>query len=329
VDEAALRAVSVPGLEVREVTRHGNKLKPGHLAGNRFRIRVRGAGPGDEATARQALAVLTRHGLPNAYGVQRFGRDGTTALIGRALLRDDHFGVLRLLLGEPRPADPPALAEARARMAAGDLAAAAAAAPSGDDLVRRALRAAAQRGSAAAGVRALPKRFLNLLVSAVQSELFNRVLAARAASFDRVLEGDVAWLHARGACFVVTDAAAEAGRAETFEISPSGPMFGTRTLMGAGEPRRIEEDVLAEAGLAPEDFGRVPGLRQKGARRPLRVPLVGASAAADAEGLVLGFDLPAGSYATVVLEQVLRGGGEDAGGGDASVEEDPAGDEPG
>jgi tRNA pseudouridine13 synthase len=43
---------------------HGNKLKTGHLAGNRFRIRVRGAAPGAGARARAVGEALARPRCP-------------------------------------------------------------------------------------------------------------------------------------------------------------------------------------------------------------------------------------------------------------------------
>ncbi len=77
------------GIRVLSVSRHGNKLKPGHLHGNRFRILVRGVLP--EATERlpPLLERLRRDGLPNFYGPQRFGRDGDTGRLGFALLRKE------------------------------------------------------------------------------------------------------------------------------------------------------------------------------------------------------------------------------------------------
>jgi tRNA pseudouridine13 synthase len=77
------------GIRVLSVSRHGNKLKPGHLHGNRFRILLR------QADARAAdrlgpfLDRLRRDGLPNFYGPQRFGREGETVRLGLALLRGE------------------------------------------------------------------------------------------------------------------------------------------------------------------------------------------------------------------------------------------------
>ena len=76
-------------MRLLSVSRHGNKLKPGHLHGNRFRILVRDAGPAAEETTVPILDRLRREGMPNFYGPQRFGRDGETVLLGLALLRKE------------------------------------------------------------------------------------------------------------------------------------------------------------------------------------------------------------------------------------------------
>lgn len=73
-------------LKVLEASRHGNKLKLGHLRGNRFRIVVRNVSPEAPAIAAAVVDRLSRVGLPNFYGVQRFGRDGDNAQLGAALL---------------------------------------------------------------------------------------------------------------------------------------------------------------------------------------------------------------------------------------------------
>lgn len=75
-EAAAMASVSVPGVEVLSFRRHDGKLKPGHLAGNRFRVVVRGLGPGARDAAKSTLATIARIGVPNAFGPQRFGRDG-------------------------------------------------------------------------------------------------------------------------------------------------------------------------------------------------------------------------------------------------------------
>src|SRR5215469_6806994 len=61
------------GIHVLRVSRHGNKLKPGHLHGNRFRILVRDVRPDAAELLGPLLDRLGRDGLPNCYGPQRFG----------------------------------------------------------------------------------------------------------------------------------------------------------------------------------------------------------------------------------------------------------------
>jgi tRNA pseudouridine13 synthase len=89
----ALTALSIPGVRVLRAARHRNKLRTGHLRGNRFRLVIRDlAVPADEGAARasRVLAALSSPpGLPNWYGEQRFGMRGDNAARGRALLRGE------------------------------------------------------------------------------------------------------------------------------------------------------------------------------------------------------------------------------------------------
>jgi tRNA pseudouridine13 synthase len=78
--------LSIEGLRVLEHRRHGNKLKTGHLKGNRFTIVVRGIEPSRLAETDAALERIAREGVPNAFGFQRFGRDGDNYERARAWL---------------------------------------------------------------------------------------------------------------------------------------------------------------------------------------------------------------------------------------------------
>jgi tRNA pseudouridine13 synthase len=80
--EPLLTKLDGGGITLLSHSRHTNKLKPGHLKGNRFDILIRDA---DRSKADAATAVLDRirsHGLPNYYGPQRFGRDGGNIDLG-------------------------------------------------------------------------------------------------------------------------------------------------------------------------------------------------------------------------------------------------------
>jgi tRNA pseudouridine13 synthase len=149
---------------------------------------------------------------------------------------------------------------------------------------------------------------VRFLLSALQAEVFNAVLEARPLPLDRLETGDIAWLHSSGASFLVEDARREAPRAAAFEISATGPIFGSRVLEPRGTPRERERAVYRSFGLpAPERLRLPRGVRLRGARRPLRVRPEAASCRCEGNGAVrLRFTLPPGSYATVLVEELLR-----------------------
>lgn len=84
--ESRLDELDGDGIRLLSVSRHSNKLRAGHLRGNRFRILIRGVGPDAASRLPAIVERLEQLGLPNFYGEQRFGREGETAKIGFALL---------------------------------------------------------------------------------------------------------------------------------------------------------------------------------------------------------------------------------------------------
>ncbi len=162
------------------------------------------------------------------------------------------------------------------------------------------------RGEERGGRRSPDRRAMRFAVSALQAAVFNDALRLRTAPLDALEPGDVALIHASGGLFVVEDAAAEGPRALRGEVSATGPIFGTKTLVPSGAPAAREREAMAAAGLDPDaGLPRVPGLRLRGGRRPVRMLPSAASSAWDGGVLWLRFTLPAGSYATVVVEELL------------------------
>jgi tRNA pseudouridine13 synthase len=92
--ESSLSELDARDLRVLRVARHRNKLRTGHLQGNRFRILVRDVGPDALARAEAIVARLEETGLPNFFGAQRFGRGGETVEIGWTLLRGERSAAL-------------------------------------------------------------------------------------------------------------------------------------------------------------------------------------------------------------------------------------------
>src|SRR6185437_641931 len=73
---ARVLSLSLDGITLPEATPHPHKLKPGHLAGNRFTIVVRGLPEERLGDFTAALDRVAREGVPNAFGTQRFGSRG-------------------------------------------------------------------------------------------------------------------------------------------------------------------------------------------------------------------------------------------------------------
>lgn len=243
--EPNLSKVDGDGVKLLDVKRHSNKLRPGHLRGNRFRILIRDA---SDTALSPIVERLQRLGLPNFYGIQRFGRDGDTLQIGL-------------------------------------------------DMIRK-----------TPGVRPVRNPFLKkLAISSVQSALFNAVLAQRMADglLSRVIKGDVMGKLPFGGIFTVDDVAVEQTRFDRRETVTQGPIFGAKMFPAKDDALAREAQFLASYEFSRESFTGFGKLAQ-GTRRHNIVYFDDLAAEQTADGVRLQFTLPAGSYATVLLREVMK-----------------------
>lgn len=231
------------GLQVLESGRHHRKLNRGTHAANEFRLVLRQV-RGDTADLEARLETVRLQGVPNYFGVQRFGRDQGNWLRGRAWLRGE---------GEaPRKRGP--------------------------------------RG---------------LWLSAVRSWLFNEVLAERVRQrcWDRPLSGDVLQPEGSRGLFVEPDEPQAQRRVRIGEVHPTAPLPGRGGMASSRACRELEERVLAQWSA------EIEGLRSAGvdaARRATRLPVAGLSWQWRDNVLRLAFSLPAGAFATSVLEELVQ-----------------------
>ena len=304
VEPERISALSLSDIKVISVDRHSNKLKMGHLAGNKFNIRIREIETSALAQVEPILTQLQQQGVPNYFGEQRFGVRGNSHRLGMALVKKDLNWFLSELLGRPDSQEVEQAQDARQAFDEGNLTEALALWPKFLYAERSVLRRLVETGQPAKAVQALDKRLKRLFVSAYQADLFNQLLTKRIMTLDTLELGDVAYIHRNGAGFVVDDPVQEQKRANRFEISPAGPLFGKKCLSATGKPGLREAQLLAEVGIKPADFD-VPGTRLRGGRRPYRIPIAAADVRWE-EGLVLSFVLPPGSYATMVLREVMK-----------------------
>jgi tRNA pseudouridine13 synthase len=307
----AVMGLRLPGITVQWASKHGNKLRLGHLAGNRFAIKIREVNPTDVTKLRPVIKLIEQRGLPNYFGEQRFGRRGDNDKLGAAIIRDDNAGVLKLLLGNPDPRiDDAQTIAARTAFDARDNAASMHAWPRRSGMERRVLARLMKTHRPGAAVHAIDENVRRLWVSALQSRVFNDVVARRIEEVDRIFQGDWAYKHENGACFQVENAEVEQPRADAWEISPTGPLVGYRMSLPTGKPLEMEQAAFGEVGLAPEDFRKSGRDKVKGARRPLRVKPtdIQLEAGVDDHGghITVAFTLSAGSYATVFLRELMK-----------------------
>ncbi len=239
-----LESFELAGVEILETERHGNKLKTGHLRGNRFRIRIHHLDTEAISDVTERCQKLKHSGVPNYFGPQRFGRRGDNDAIGR-----------ELLLGKKKMRN---------------------------------------------------RRNLRLMLSAAQSALFNDVLALRISRglFSQTLAGDLLVKADSGGVFLCDEPETDQARLEQHLIHPSGPMFGPKMRAPEQQPAAMEQEVLAAAGLETSDFLRYKKLT-RGTRRPLRFSPTDLAVEQDPQSITLSFTLPAGSYATSLLKELL------------------------
>lgn len=81
--QGSWEGVSGDGFEVVGAQRHRRKLKPGALQGNDFTIVLREFS-GDAALIETRMAAIAAQGVPNYFGPQRFGIDGSNLERARA-----------------------------------------------------------------------------------------------------------------------------------------------------------------------------------------------------------------------------------------------------
>ncbi|ABK42665.1 Pseudouridylate synthase [Magnetococcus marinus MC-1] len=143
-----------------------------------------------------------------------------------------------------------------------------------------------------------------LQISAVRSELFNRVVTARLQQglFNTLLLGDVVQLAGRTAAFRVEDLAAEQPRFDAVQIHPTGPLFGRDMLAPTGQAAEIE---AAIAQAEPEAIELLEQFDMQGVRKSLRLIPGELSHHWEQADLIVTFTLPRGCFATSIMREYM------------------------
>lgn len=298
-------------IRILGVDRHTNKIKRGHLRGNRFNIKVRDVDPASVVRAKQMLDHLVANGAPNFIGPQRFGYRKDNHLLGRMMLLGDFKGVCDRMLGMPVDWERDLLREARQSYEDGAYGDAIRLWPTVHRFERQAVGPLSRGATWEQAVNAIDRPHRQLMVSAFQSAIFNRVVdnRLRAGLLATVLEGDLAFRHPTRGVFEVRDAEKEQPRCGTLEISPTGPMWGKEMQRPSGQIAEWERAAFDEADIAEADMF-ASKLCPDGSRKAMRITIsdTSVSSGVDEHGeyVQCNFMLPRGCFATTIMRELMK-----------------------
>lgn len=256
-------------IKIIDRTYHKNKIKIGHLKGNRFFVRLKKISSIDAQKLSSGLEFLKENGYPNFFGYQRFGKEQNNAQDG-----------LKILKGE---------------------------------------------------LEMRNKKMRNFLISAYQSELFNKWLNERIKlsllfenfeinelsqmlswdkkliqevknqkQFLKILKGDVLHHYPHGKAFVCEDLQEEVKRFSAHDTTLTGFLVGKRALRCEDMAKEIEDEIFGESFAYMEQM--------TGSRRFAWSFLedVEYKYIEDNAWFEMSFTLQKGSYATTILDELLK-----------------------
>ncbi len=323
LDELELKRITLPGLKIKVLGRTNRSVGLGDLLGNRFRITIRDlACPEPGATlARITEETMQQKGVPNYFGVQRFGETRpVTHKVGESLARGKIEEAVYVYLALPFSGEPERTREARERLwVSRDIPSALKDFPEYLHHELAMLNYLAEHpGDYAHSFDVLSVNLKRLFVHAYQSYLFNKILSHRLdakLSLDRAVEGDVVCFAKEGLPDMdkqqaVTMENIEAVRrlAERGRAFVTLPLIGFETKLAEGIQGEIERAVLNDENVSQGNF-RVEENPELGSRGTRRAALCPVKPQIRVEGNIaeLEFVLPKGSYATVVLREYMKG----------------------
>jgi tRNA pseudouridine13 synthase len=299
-----------------EVVRQSNEgLALGNLLGNRFGIVIRDTESPDLAAQVAGITATVAEGVPNYFGLQRFGAiRPVTHKVGEWILRGDFEQAVLTYISMEFPGEPEEMRQIRSVYRdTRDASEAIRNLPVQMNYERAMLHHLyTHDGDYAGALQELPPKLLSMFVSAYQSWIFNCALSRRFDDSHTLSDpqpGDKL-IFANGRTDTATTASLPAvslhikrGRCSIALFMPG------RTRPGTPSPvDPITEALLAEAKITPDDFFRAAAFVQTkfdGAFRPIALKTEIRSGI-EGTSLHLDFTLPPGHYATTVCREFMK-----------------------
>lgn len=332
VTKEQVEKVHLKDVSVHVLGRSQQPIGLGDLEGNQFRIVIRDIAlpqsEAQEASEKTTAEISKIGGVPNFFGIQRFGsKRPLTHLVGADILAGDLQKAVMRYISEVYPGEPEETKEARRYIAeTGDLKGGIQKFPDHLGHEKALLNhLIARPGDFKGAFMVLPKNLYTMFVHAYQSELFNRIICERLKSglpLNEAAIGDIV-------CYRAKDKTPDPTRLEKVDADNidginallkrkrafvTAPLFGSQTPLADGAPGEIERRLIEETGLTAESFSvpAFPEVASRGLRKEILLEVTPTVTAAEDdvfEGktkLTLEFTLPKGSYATTVLREYMK-----------------------
>jgi len=308
-------------IKVLPIMHVGWRINSERLARNMFEIVIRGPSGGAEAV-QTILEELRLKGAPNFYGHQRFGISRPiTPIVGKLMIEGRIEEAVKAFLTEYSPLESNENRMARMRLLEDfDPERALEYFPKTLRYERAILRYLARRpGDYLGALRSLPLRLRRLLVESVSALIFNKALS-------RVIAEDLLDVVEVGDLVVRLDTfgrpepgrpimVSEANLQQVVRLIARGklavalPAPGYLSPIPRSRKGEILLDILDEMGLELNAFRlkTCPEASTRGSLRPIKITKWSCKISEmDNTSIKLNIELPPGSYATILLREIMK-----------------------
>lgn len=308
-------------INIRDFSYARHPIQIGDLWGNRFTILLRGF-EADSDTALRAAEAVRETPLLNYFGIQRFGLNrSNTHLAGKYLIKRDFENAIRTILCTESTFESDELRQVRSKLAE-DLTPTEKmieSFPKDLSYERRIMHELIKNpGEFERALQRISPRILTLMVHAYQSFLFNRLLSQRFAAGtsivlpkpgDFLIELDTAH-SGRDSWLYVTEPSLEEriAQVELGEYGLALPVPGYTTHLPPASQTDELKSLLMDEEISLRDFRntKMNALDSPGGLHLASIILDDLDASHSKEGLHITFSLRKGSYATVVLRELMK-----------------------
>jgi tRNA pseudouridine13 synthase len=316
-----LPTLELSRIDIRDARFTRHPVQIGDLWGNRFSVLLRDIGS-DCSSALEVASQLREKPLLNYFGVQRFGlARPNTHLVGKALIKREFEEAVRIMLSTTSEYEPESLTTIRLELSDNltpteemiELL------PEDMGYEKTVMRELVKHpGDFQRAITKMPPRVLTLQVHAYQSYIFNRFLSKRAKLGMSITTPEVGDFlikldethSSRDAWLYVTDTSIEErqDQVESGEYGLALPILGYSTRMPPVKQSDFVRQILKDEEIRLIDFRNqeMKSLDSSGGLHLAAIHIPDFEASCTDDGLLVRFSLRKGSYATVVMREIMK-----------------------